>query len=214
MLENLKQEVCELNLELPRNGLVAWTSGNVSGRDPETGLIAIKPSGIRYSDLKPDHMAIVNASGEVVEGQFKPSTDTATHLYVYRNRPDVMGLVHTHSIYATAWAAVGRAIPVCLTAHADVFGGPIPCGPYAEIGGEAIGEVIVRHIGDSSAILLMNHGAFTIGDTPEHALRAAIMLEEVARTMTISFSIGVPVEIPAAEVARQHAVYMSSYGQR
>lgn len=163
MLEQLKQTVCELNLELPRNNLVAWTSGNVSAIDQETGLVVINPSGIRYDDMHPEQMVIVDIEGNVVEGSLKPSYDTASHPYIYRNRPDVGGIVHTHSRYATAFAACGRSIPVYLTAQADEFGCEIPCGEFALIGGEEIGKQVIETIGKSPAVLLKNHGAFTIG---------------------------------------------------
>ena len=143
MLEPLREELHRLHLELPKNGLVAWTSGNISARDPDSGLVAIKPSGVRYEDLRPEHMVIVDLDGTRVEGDLEPSSDTASHLYIYRHRSDVGGIVHTHSPYATAFAAVNLPIPVYLTAQADEFGGPIPCGSFALIGGEEIGKVVV-----------------------------------------------------------------------
>lgn len=213
MFEQLRRDVCELNLELPRQGLVSWTSGNLSGRAPGADAVAIKPSGIQYRNLTPDHIVVVDLDGRVLWGDYKPSTDTATHLYIYRHRPDVNGVVHTHSTYATAWAAVGRPIPVYLTSAADNFGGPVPCGNYAVIGEEAIGREVVDGIGGSSAMLLKNHGVFTIGDTPEHALRAAVMVEEVAKTAAIALALGTPSEIPEEEVTRQRTFYLASYGQ-
>jgi L-ribulose-5-phosphate 4-epimerase len=167
MLEMLREQLYRLHLELPRNNLVAWTSGNVSARDPETGYVVIKPSGVRYEQLRPEQMVILDLDGNTVEGQLKPSSDAASHVYIYRHRPDVGGIVHTHSPYATAFAAVNRPIPVYLTAQADEFGGPIPCGGFALIGGEAIGKVVVESIGTSRAVLLKNHGVFTIGRTPK-----------------------------------------------
>jgi L-ribulose-5-phosphate 4-epimerase len=145
-------------MELPKNNLVTWTGGNVSERDPETGYVVIKPSGIRYETLRPEHMVIVDLEGNRIEGDLNASSDTDSHLYVYRHRPDVNGVVHTHSPYATAFAAVGKPIPVYLTAQADEFGGPIPCGGFALIGGEAIGRIVVESIGDSMAVLLKQHG--------------------------------------------------------
>jgi L-ribulose-5-phosphate 4-epimerase len=213
MLASLRIEICQLNLELPKNNLVAWTSGNVSGRDPQTGLVVIKPSGIRYEDLKPADMVILNLDGQVIEGELNPSSDTAAHLYIYRRRPDVMGVVHTHSTFATAFAAVNRPIPAVLTAIADEFGGPIPVGGYAKIGGDEIGRVVVESIGTSPAILLKNHGVFTIGKTPEEAVKAAVMVEDVARTVYYAMQLGQPDEIPAEEVARGHRRYMEEYGQ-
>ena len=196
LLEQLRDEVCRLHAELPRNNLVAWTSGNVSGRDPETGLVVIKPSGIRYEDLTPENMVVVDLDGKVVEGRYKPSSDTFAHVYVYRHRPDVNGIVHTHSTFATAWAAVGRPIPPVLTAICDEFGGPIPVGAYAKIGGDEIGQEIIRSIGASPAILMKNHGVFTIGKTPEAAVKAAVMVEDVARTVFYALQLGQPDEIP------------------
>lgn len=213
ILEALRKEIYRLHLELPRNHLVTWTSGNVSGRDRATDLVVIKPSGIRYEDLTPENMVVVDLQGKVVEGSLKPSSDTAAHLYVYRQRPDVMGVVHTHSTYATAFAAVGRTIPAVLTAICDEFGGPIPCGAYAKIGGDEIGREIVRSIGESPAILMQNHGVFTIGKTPEAAVKAAVMVEDVARTVYYAFQLGNPVEIPAEEVARARRRYTTEYGQ-
>jgi L-ribulose-5-phosphate 4-epimerase len=158
LLETIREQLYQLHLELPKNNLVTWTGGNVSARDPETGLVAIKPSGVRYEDLRPEHMIVVDLDGKIVEGTLSPSSDTASHLYIYRHRPDVGGVVHTHSAYATAFAALGRPIPVYLTAMADEFGGPIPCGGFALIGGEEIGKVVVESIGSSVACLLKNHG--------------------------------------------------------
>jgi L-ribulose-5-phosphate 4-epimerase len=214
MLEALKERVCQLNRELDKQGLVTMTSGNVSGRDLETGLVVIKPSGVAYEKLRPEDMSVVTLTGEVMEGTLKPSVDTATHLYVYRHRADVNGVVHTHSNYATAFAAVGRGIPCSLTAMADEFGGPIPVGPYAAIGGEEIGQAIVEHIGGSKAILMKNHGVFTIGESPEAALKSAVMVEDAARTCFLAMQIGDLSEIPADEVARAHKRYREKYGQR
>ncbi len=213
MLEQLKTELVELHLELPRHELVVWTGGNVSARDPETGLVVIKPSGVRYEDLRPEQMVVVDLQGQVVEGELKPSSDTASHLYIYRHRPDVGGVVHTHSPYATAFAAVGRPIPVVLTAIADEFGGPIPCGGFALIGDESIGKVVIDSIGDSPAVLLKNHGVFTIGKTAEAAVKAAVMTEDNARTVWLALQLGTPDEIPAQEVAKLHRRYTKVYGQ-
>ncbi len=213
MLEKLREEVCRLNLELPKNNLVTWTSGNVSGRDKASNLMVIKPSGVKFEDLTPEKMVILNMEGQVVEGTLKPSSDTHAHLYVYRNRPDVMGIVHTHSNYATAFAANGRPIPAILTAMCDEFGGPVPCGGYAKIGNDEIGREIIRSIGTSPAILLQNHGVFTIGRTPEEAVKAAVMVEDIARTVFLAFQLGQPIEIPPEEIARAHHRYVTEYGQ-
>ncbi|MGQ9626301.1 MAG: L-ribulose-5-phosphate 4-epimerase [Anaerolineae bacterium] len=213
MLEKLRQEIWALNMELPKNNLVTWTSGNVSGRDRDTGYVVIKPSGVRYENLHPEDMIVVDLEGQVIEGRLNPSVDTATHLYIYRHRPDVGGIVHTHSTYATVFAVLGRPIPVYLTAIADEFGGPIPVGSYAPIGGEEIGREVVRSIGDSPAILMKNHGVFTIGPNPTAAVKAAVMVEDVARTVYFALLLGQPDEIPPEEVARAHRRYIEKYGQ-
>jgi L-ribulose-5-phosphate 4-epimerase len=214
MLENLKQKLYELHLELPRNGLVTWTGGNVSLRDPESGCVLIKPSGVRYESLRPEQMIVLDLDGRVIEGNLYPSSDTASHLVIYRQRADVYGIVHTHSPYATAFAAVGRSIPVCLTAQADEFGGPIPCAGFALIGGEQIGQLVVETIGESPAVLLKNHGVFTIGPSAEAAVKAAVMVEDVARTVWLAMQIGKPEEIAAEDVAKLRARYRDVYGQR
>jgi L-ribulose-5-phosphate 4-epimerase len=213
MLEKLKEQLVQLHLELPRNNLVAWTSGNVSARDIESGYVVIKPSGVRYDDLRPEQMVILDLEGRVIEGDLNASSDTASHLYIYRHRPDVNGVVHTHSLYATAFAAVGRPIPAYLTAIADEFGGPIPCGGFALIGGEEIGRVVVESIGDCPAVLLKNHGVFTIGPTAEAAVKAAVMVEDVAHTVWIALQLGRPEEIPPEDVAKLHHRYTHEYGQ-
>ncbi len=214
MLETIREQLYQLHLELPKNNLVTWTGGNVSARDPETGLVAIKPSGVRYEDLRPEHMVVVDLDGKIVEGNLSPSSDTASHLYIYRHRPDVGGVVHTHSAYATAFAALGRPIPVYLTAMADEFGGPIPCGGFALIGGEEIGKVVVESIGSSVACLLKNHGVFTIGKNAAAAVKAAVMTEDVARTVWLALQLGQPEEIAPENVAKLHYRYTHVYGQR
>ncbi|UCG94808.1 MAG: L-ribulose-5-phosphate 4-epimerase [Candidatus Aerophobus sp.] len=213
MLEKLRQEVWQMNLELPKNRLVTMTSGNVSGRDRGTNYVVIKPSGVKYEDLKSSDMVVVDLEGKVIEGELRPSFDTLTHLYVYRHRQDVNGIVHTHSNYATSFAALGEPIPVCLTAMADQFGGPIPVGAYARIGEEEIGKEIMRSIGESPAILMKNHGVFTLGPSPRTALKTAVMLEDLAKTVFLAMLRGVPLEIPEEEVKRAHKKYMEQYGQ-
>ncbi len=213
MLKSLREKLWQLHLELPKQNLVAWTSGNVSERDKGTGYVVIKPSGIRYEDLRPEHMVVVDLEGKVVEGNLKVSSDTASHLYIYRNRPDVNGVVHTHSAYATAFAAIGKPIPVYLTAQADEFGGPIPCGGFALIGGEEIGQVVLESIGDSKAVLLKNHGVFTIGASAEAAVKAAVMVEDIAHTVWLALQMGLPDEIPPEMVEKLHYRYTHVYGQ-
>jgi len=214
LCEALRREVCKMNLELPRWGLVTWTSGNVSGRDAETGYVVIKPSGVLYDELTPENMVVVNLDGQVVEGPFRPSVDTATHLYVYRHRPDVGGVVHTHSAYATSFAALGESIPVYLTAMGDEFGTEILISDYCEIGGEQIGREILRCIGDSPAILIKSHGVFTVGPDARSAVKAAVMTEDVARTVHLALLRGRLEPLPADEVARLRRVYLENYGQR
>jgi L-ribulose-5-phosphate 4-epimerase len=212
-LERLREELVGLNQELPRNGLVAWTSGNVSARDPDSGLIAIKPSGVRFEDLTAASMVVLDLDGTVVEGDFQPSSDTAAHLYVYRQRPDVAGVVHTHSRFATAFAAVGRSIPVYLTAQADEFGGEIPCAGFAFIGDDSIGRLVVEGIGSSPAILLKNHGVFTIGSSAEAAVKAAVMVEDIAATVWAALQLGTPDVLPDEAIERLHRRYTTVYGQ-
>jgi len=220
LLPDIRREVCRLNGELPRHGLVTWTSGNVSIRDPRTGYVVIKPSGVKFEDLTPGDQVVVDLEGNVVQGTRRPSVDAPTHLYIYRKRSDINGIVHTHSNYATAFAILGNPIPVHLTAMADEFGGPIPCGPYAMIGGEAIGKAVVEHIGRSPSILLKSHGVFAIGKSGEAALKAAVMTEDVARTVHYAHTLarsttGKPLDvIPAGEVERAYRRYTDKYGQQ
>jgi L-ribulose-5-phosphate 4-epimerase len=213
MLEKLKEELVQLHLELLRNNLVVWTGGNVSARDPETGLVVIKASGIHYEEMRPQHMVVVDIDAKMVEGDYKPSSDVYSHLYIYKHRADVGGVVHTHSAYATAFAAVNKPIPVVLTAIADEFGGPIPCGGFALIGDDAIGKVVVESIGKSPAVLLKNHGVFTIGKNAKSAVKAAVMTEDNAKTVWLAMQIGAPDEIPQEDVDKLHERYTNVYGQ-
>ena len=213
MLDAIKDDLVRLHAELPRHDLVVWTGGNVSARDPESGLVVIKPSGVRYEDLTADTLVVLDLDGRIVEGTHRPSSDTASHLYIYRHRPDVNGVVHTHSRYATAFAAVGRSIPVYLTAQADEFGGEIPCAGFAFIGDEAIGALVVETIGRSPAVLLKNHGVFTVGASASAAVKAAVMTEDVAATVWAALQIGQPEVLPDDVVARLHERYTTQYGQ-
>jgi L-ribulose-5-phosphate 4-epimerase len=213
MLEQLKQELRDLHLKLPENHLVAWTSGNVSARDPDSGYIVIKPSGIEYEDLRPEQMVVLDLDANIIEGSLKPSSDVYSHLYIYKHRPDVGGIVHTHSRYATAFAAVGMPIPPVLTAMGDEFGGPIPCAGFALIGDEAIGKLVVESIGSSPAVLLKNHGVFTIGKDARAAVKAAVMTEDVAATVWLAKQLGQPEEISPEDVAKLHERYTKVYGQ-
>ncbi|MGQ9456528.1 MAG: L-ribulose-5-phosphate 4-epimerase [Armatimonadota bacterium] len=214
MLAGLRELVCEINKALPRERLVTMTSGNASGRDPESGYVVIKPSGVAFEELTPEKMVVVDLDCNVVEGDLKPSVDARTHVYIYRRRPDVNGIVHTHSNYATSFAALGMSIPVVLTAIADEFGQAIPCAPYAQIGEEQIGEAVVKYIGTCRAILLQNHGVFTIGPDPKEALKAAVMCEDVAKTVHLAMLKGTPIPIPEEEVRRAYKRYQEKYGQR
>lgn len=213
MLDSLRRRVYELHLELPKYRLVVWTMGNLSARDPETGLVVIKPSGVRYEDLRPEDMVIVDLDANVVEGHLAYSSDTLTHLYIYRHRPDVNSVCHTHSTFATAFAAVGRPIPCFLTGMADEFGGEIPLGGFELIGSEAIGREVLRVIGQGKAVIMQNHGVFTIGETPEAAVKAAVMAEDAARTSYYALQLGAPVPIAPQDIARLHDRYSRVYGQ-
>jgi L-ribulose-5-phosphate 4-epimerase len=209
----LQEELCRLHRELVRNGLVAWTSGNVSARAGD--LMVIKPSGLSYDDLTPESMVVCDLQGNVVSGSLKPSSDTASHAYIYRSLPDVGGIVHTHSPYATAWAARGEEIPCVITAMADEFGGPIPVGPFALIGGEQIGKAVVETLAGSrsSAVLLKQHGVFTIGANARSAVKAAVMCEDVARTVHLARQLG-PVEpLHPSDVDALYDRYQNVYGQ-
>ncbi len=213
LLPELRKLICDLNKELPKNDLVTMTSGNVSGRDCVTGYIVIKPSGVSFEELTPEKMSVVDIDGNVVESELAPSVDTASHLVVYRRMQHINGVVHTHSNYATSFAAIGMPIPAVLTAIADEFGGPIPCAPYCQIGEEQIGECVVDNIGHSPAILMQNHGVFAVGTTPQAALKAAIMLEDVAKTVHLAMLKGTPIPIPEEEVQRGYRRYQEKYGQ-
>ncbi|MGE2730582.1 L-ribulose-5-phosphate 4-epimerase [Mycolicibacterium vaccae] len=211
----LRGQLCTLHAELTRYQLVIWTAGNVSARVPGTDLMVIKPSGVSYDSLTPEHMVVCDLEGRPVSGTLSPSSDTAAHAYVYRHMPDVGGVVHTHSTYATAWAARGEPIPCVLTMVADEFGGDIPVGPFAVIGDDSIGQGIVATLAQSNspAVLMRNHGPFTIGRTARDAVKAAVMLEDVARTVHISRQLGTPVPIGSDDIDRLHRRYQNVYGQ-
>ncbi|NJP23728.1 L-ribulose-5-phosphate 4-epimerase [Microbispora hainanensis] len=216
MIDELRREVCRLHAELVRYNLVAWTAGNVSGRVPGEDLFVIKPSGVSYDDLTPESIVVCDLDGNLVEGDLAPSSDTAAHAYVYRHMPEVNGVVHTHSTYASAWAARGEAIPCVLTAMADEFGGEIPVGPFALIGNDDIGKGIVATLTGhrSPAVLMQNHGVFTIGGSPKAAVKAAVMCEDVARTVHISRQLGEPLPIAQGDIDRLYDRYQNVYGQR
>ncbi|MEU6719288.1 L-ribulose-5-phosphate 4-epimerase [Nonomuraea sp. NPDC046802] len=212
----MRKVVAELHAELVRYNLVAWTAGNVSGRIPGEDLFVIKPSGVSYDELTPENMVVCDLDGNLVEGEHSPSSDTAAHAYVYRNMPDVGGVVHTHSTYASAWAARGEAIPCVLTAMADEFGGEIPIGPFALIGDDSIGQGIVETLKGhrSKAVLMRNHGVFSIGKDAKAAVKAAVMCEDVARTVHVARQLGEPLPIPQDDIDRLYDRYQNVYGQR
>jgi L-ribulose-5-phosphate 4-epimerase len=216
VIRQLRREVCELHAELPRYGLVVWTAGNVSARVPGRDLLVIKPSGIGYDELTPEHMVITDLKGRLVDGDHTPSSDTAAHAYVYRHMPEVGGVAHTHSPYATAWAARGEPIPCVLTMMADEFGGEIPVGPFALIGDDSIGRGIVDTLrtSRSTAVLMANHGPFTVGPSAKAAVKAAVLCEEVARTVHICRQLGVPVPIAPDLITSLYERYQNVYGQR
>ena len=214
-LVRLREQVSALHAELVRYGLVVWTAGNVSARVEGHNLLVIKPSGVDYDELTPESMIVTDLDGTVVEGDLAPSSDTAAHAYVYRNMPHVGGVVHTHSTYACAWAARGEPVPCVLTAMADEFGADIPIGPFALIGDDSIGRGIVETLSGhrSKAVLMRNHGAFTIGATAREAVKAAVMCEDVARSVHIARQLGEPVPIPQDDIDRLYDRYQNVYGQ-
>jgi L-ribulose-5-phosphate 4-epimerase len=219
-----KEKVAALHAELPRWELVVWTAGNVSERVRDTqgaadgtdDLLVIKPSGVSYDDITPDAMVVCDLQGNLVEGDRSPSSDTAAHAYVYANMPEVGGVVHTHSTYATAWAARGEEIPCVLTMMADEFGGPVPVGPFAIIGDDSIGRGIVETLSGSRspAVLMRNHGPFTIGGDAKAAVKAAVLCEEVARAVHVARQLGDPLPIAQEHVDALYARYQNVYGQR
>ncbi|HLU71152.1 MAG TPA: L-ribulose-5-phosphate 4-epimerase [Nonomuraea sp.] len=212
----MRTQVATLHAELVRYNLVAWTAGNISGRIPGEDLFVIKPSGVAYDELTPENMVVCDLDGNLVEGDHAPSSDTAAHAYVYRHMPEVGGVVHTHSTYASAWAARGEPIPCVLTAMADEFGGEIPVGPFALIGDDSIGQGIVATLEGhrSPAVLMQNHGVFTIGKDPKAAVKAAVMCEDVARTVHVARQLGEPLPIKPEHIDHLYDRYQNVYGQR
>ncbi|AMY24273.1 L-ribulose-5-phosphate 4-epimerase [Rhodococcoides fascians] len=216
VVQEIRKDVCALHAELVRYGLVVWTAGNVSARVPGRDLMVIKPSGVSYDDLTPGNMVVCDLHGRVVEGDHAPSSDTEAQAYVYRHLDHINGVVHTHSPYAVAWAARGEPIPVVTTMCADEFGGDIPVGPFAVIGDDSIGRGIVDTLADSRspAILMQNHGVFAVGPSARSAVKAAVMCEDVARSVHLSYQLGQPLPIPRASVDALYDRYQNVYGQR
>jgi L-ribulose-5-phosphate 4-epimerase len=213
-LAELREEVCYVNRMLPAAGLVTMHSGNASGVDRASGRLVIKPSGMDYDKLTPENLVEVDLErGEVIDSRLRPSVDLPHHLHLYRHWPEVGGVIHTHSNYATALAALGRSIPLCLTAIADEFGAEIPCAPYADNEGDHIGQSILKHRNQAPAILLQNHGVFAWGATPRAALKAAVMVEDVAKTVHLALQLGQPREIPPQEAKKWYDRYHQRYGQ-
>jgi L-ribulose-5-phosphate 4-epimerase len=214
-VDEVRREVAAAHRELTRGGLVVWTAGNISARVPGEDLAVIKPSGLGYDELTPETMVVVDLHGNIVEGDLAPSSDTATHLYIYRALDGVGAVTHTHSPYATAWAAQGLAIPCVLTAMADEFGGDIPIGPFARIGGEEIGVAVVETLAGSRspAVLMRNHGVFTIGATVRDALQAAVMCEDVAHTVLLATMLGELTRLDQSDIDALHDRYQHVYGQ-
>ncbi|MBV2363024.1 L-ribulose-5-phosphate 4-epimerase [Streptomonospora nanhaiensis] len=212
----LRREVCALHAELVRWNLVTWTSGNISARVPGADLMVIKPSGVTYDDLTPESMVVCDLHGTVVEGAHAPSSDTGAHAYVYRAMPEVGAVVHTHSTYATAWAARGEPIPCAITAMADEFGADIPVGPFALIGGDDIGKGIAATLAGhrSPAVLMRGHGVFTVGRDAKAAVKAAVMCEDVARTVHLAREHGPVERLPQHHIDALYDRYQNVYGQR
>ncbi|MGE5327139.1 MAG: L-ribulose-5-phosphate 4-epimerase [Deltaproteobacteria bacterium] len=212
-LEQLRKQVWEANVGIYRGGLVTMHSGNASGIDRKRGLVVIKPSGMDYEKLRSADMVVTDLEGRKVKGKWNPSVDLPHHLYIYRHREDIGGIVHTHSNYATSFALLERPIPAYLTAIADEFGEEIPCMPYVDNQGDHIGEAMLKYMGKAPAILLGHHGTFAFGSTPLAALKAAVMLEDVSKTCHLALLLGKPVPLPKEEVAKWYDRYHSTYGQ-
>jgi L-ribulose-5-phosphate 4-epimerase len=215
-VDRLKVEVSALHALLPANNLVAWTAGNVSARVPGADLLVIKPSGVLYDQLTADAMVVTDFDGTLVEGDRAPSSDTFAHGYVYAHMPEVGGVVHTHSDYATAWAARRESIPCVLTMMADEFGGDIPVGPFALIGDDSIGRGIVETLSGSRspAVLMAQHGPFTIGKDAKAAVKAAVLCEDVARTVHLARQYGEPQRLAQSDIDSLYARYQNVYGQK
>lgn len=217
-LEELREEVFEANLGIYRDGLVTMHSGNASGIDRERKCIVIKPSGMEYQKLSPSLLVVTDLNGHrLMTGSpgdnLNPSVDLPHHVYLYTHCPEIGGIVHTHSNYATSFAILNRPIAACLTAIADEFGGEIPCAPYVDNIGDHIGEAILKHRTQAPAVLLGHHGVFTFGPSPRAAFKTAVMVEDVAKTCHLASLLGQPESLPADEVEKWYVRYHSAYGQ-
>ena len=213
MLEELKAEVLKSALALKQNGLVSLSGGNVTGRDPETGYLVITPSGVEYEELEPGDMVVVDIDGKVIEGKMKPSVDMMGLLYIFRHRPDINGVIHTHSPYATSFAVLGQGIPCALTTLANEVGSDVPCAPYSRPGSETIGIQVVDHIGDSNACLLQGHGVISVGTNVRHALVAAVMCEDAAKVIYQARTMGTVNRLPEEEITYCRELFLNTYGQ-
>lgn len=214
LLEDLRREIIDIGIQLKEYKLITLTGGNVSGRDSKTELIAITPSGMEYDKLKPEDIVIVNIDGKIVDGLKKPSSDLMTHLQIYRKRKDINGIIHTHSVYASCFAMLNENVPVISTTMANEVGGEVPVAKYAPVASEEMGENILKVLGNQKAVLLQNHGVFTFGKNPHHALVAAVMFEDSAKVYYLARTIGRPVPMPEKEVKIANDYFQNVYGQR
>lgn len=213
MLEQLRKEVLQTARQLPKYKLISLSGGNVSGRDITTGYIVITPSGMDYEGLSPADLVVVDLEGKVIEGKWKPSVDTKDHLYIYKNKPEVNSIIHTHSPYATCFALLNQEIPCAATTLANEVGGSVPVAKYAPVASDGIGPSVVEAIGDKRACLLANHGVITVGPSVRHALVAAVMLEDAAKTYHLAKCIGEPVILPESEIKKARDLFFNVYGQ-
>ncbi|MGB9839413.1 L-ribulose-5-phosphate 4-epimerase [Thermovenabulum sp.] len=214
LLENLRKQVLDAALNLIKYRLVTLTGGNVSGRDPETGLVAITPSGMEYEGLTPEDIVVLDLNGNIVEGKWKPSVDTKFHLYIYKNRSDINSVIHTHSTFASCFAALNEEIPCVVTTLANEVGGSVPVARYTPVGTDEMGPAILEVIGDKRACLLANHGVVAVGPDVRHALVAAVMLEDAAKVYFAARCIGKPIELPESEVIKAKELFLYKYGQK
>ncbi|KYO65253.1 L-ribulose-5-phosphate 4-epimerase [Thermovenabulum gondwanense] len=214
LLENLRKQVLDAALNLIKYRLVTLTGGNVSGRDPETGLVAITPSGMEYEGLTPEDIVVLDLNGNIVEGKWKPSVDTKFHIYIYKNRRDINSVIHTHSTFASCFAALNEEIPCVVTTLANEVGGSVPVARYTPVGTDEMGPAILEVIGDKRACLLANHGVVAVGPDVRHALVAAVMLEDAAKVYFAARCIGKPIELPESEVIKAKELFLYKYGQK